>query len=263
MMKAVGIFSRKKASRPLKDYYAQWIAALKNTLLPILRRSMLVSPPALLTSHVEMLHHHFLAYYEALDLAASDDVAQLLYPEWRNSLERPFLWLGDFHPYLFTNLLRSFLDDDDVSDLEIGGNSEFFNKPWQIAMAWENPSETLTNRVEQIECGLRLMVPALMVRAWDAQAGLIDRLAVDWVKYEGKKEGAKEALGEAMEAQTEEMIGVFADANRLRRSVLADILSATNVFQAALFLEGLAQFLVGFRDPELLSEFEQCKMPLT
>ncbi|XP_034674464.1 protein INAPERTURATE POLLEN1-like [Vitis riparia] len=90
------------------------------------------------------------------DLAASNDVAQLLYPEWRNFLEKPFLWLGDFHPYLFTNLLRSFLDDgdddDDDGDHEVGETCSFCDTPWQILMAWKNPSETLMAWIEQIEC---------------------------------------------------------------------------------------------------------------
>ena len=65
---------------------------------------------------IETIHRHFQSYYETLDIAASNNVAQLLYPDWRNPLEKPFLWLGDLHPYLFTNLLRSFLDDTSEDD---------------------------------------------------------------------------------------------------------------------------------------------------
>ncbi|RVX15383.1 Protein inaperturate pollen 1 [Vitis vinifera] len=258
--------SRKKACRPFKDYYAQWIHALNSTLLPLLRRAMLSSSPSNLSTHVEMVHHHFQAYYEALDLAASNDVAQLLYPEWRNSLEKPFLWLGDFHPYLFTNLLRSFLDDgdddDDDGDHEVGETCSFCDTPWQILMAWKNPSETLMARIEQIECALRLMVPALVARVRNAQLGLFDRVATDWGLFQGKREGAKAVIGKAVMGQMDEMLGVFLDANRLRKSVLAEIIGETNVYQAALFLEGLAQFFVGFRDHELLSEFERCTVPI-
>ncbi|KAA8522261.1 hypothetical protein F0562_012934 [Nyssa sinensis] len=266
MLKAVSLFGRKKTSRPFKDYYAEWIETLENTLLPLLRRSMSLNSlsPNLLVTHVEMIHHHFQAYYDALDLAASDDVAQLLYPEWRNSLEKPFLWLGDFHPYLFTNLLRSFLDDDDADDcdIEIGECCELFNRPWHVVMAWKSPSKTLTTQIEQIECGLRLMVPALAARARNAQAGFVDRVAVHWARCEGRKEGVKAAIAEDLMAQIDEMMSVFVDANRLRRSVLAEIMAATNVYQGALFLEELAQFLVGFRDLELLGEFERCKVPV-
>ncbi|KAL6558608.1 hypothetical protein OROMI_018958 [Orobanche minor] len=60
----------------------------------------------------------------------------------------------------------------------------------------------------------------------------------------------------------EELVGVVVDANRLRRSVLADVLSVTNVYQAALFLEAVGKFLVGFRDEELLQEFQDCERPI-
>ncbi|PWA90511.1 DOG1 domain-containing protein [Artemisia annua] len=57
----------------------------------------------------------------------------------------------------------------------------------------------------------------------------------------------------------EEMVGIVMDANRLRKDVISEIVSFTNVYQGALFLEGLAQFLVGFRDGKLLNEFKNCK----
>lgn len=257
-MKAVALFSRRKTSRPFKDYHTEWIKTLETTLLPLLRNSMSASTssPALLSIHVETLHHHFQLYYQALDLAASNDVVQLLYPEWRNSLEKPFLWLGDFHPNLFTKLLRSFLCDDEEEEEE---NEEkkfhFRDKSWEIAAAWKNPCKALMSRIEQIECGLRLMVPAIVARARVAQVGFTERVTTEW----GRKEGAKPTavVREAAEAQIEELTCIFLDANRLRRSILTEIIGATTVYQAALFLEGLSQFVIGFRDSDLLDEFEQ------
>ncbi|KAF5952477.1 hypothetical protein HYC85_010421 [Camellia sinensis] len=73
-------------------------------------------------------------------------------------------------------------------------------------------------------------------------------------EYQGRKEAARDEIMEVVVAQMEEMRGVFIDANRFRQSVLSDILSVTSVF-----LEGLAQFLVGFLDHELLGEFNRCK----
>lgn len=271
----LGLFGRKKTTRPFKDYYTDWFNTLNNSLLPLLRSSMDDAFLPQLSIHVEMIHSHFQSYYEALDLAASDDVTQLLYPDWRNSLEKPFLWLGDFHPYLFTNLLRSFLDDgDENEDDDDGfgdlGNGEYsesyelFDRPWHLVMAWKNPSKILMNRVEQIECGLRLMVPALVARARDAQMVFIESLAKNWVECDGgNKEAAKAVVAEPMEAQMDEVVSVFLDANRLRRSVISEIIGAANVYQAALFLEGLSQFLVGFKDSELLGEFQRCKTPLS
>lgn len=228
-----------------------------------------------ISTHVERLHAHFQSYYETLDLAASDDVTQLLYSDWRNPLEKPFLWLGDFHPYIFTCLLRSFLgdsDEDDYEDIEgfddLGHvdsleSCELYDRPWHILMAWKDPSKILMAQIDQIECGLRLMVPSLVTRAKTAQEGFVKGIAENWGRCEdGKKETMKEVVGDAMEGQMDELVSVFLDANRLRRSVLGEIMGAIDVYQRALFLEGLAQFLVGFSDPQLLAEFKRCKTPL-
>ncbi|KAG8374753.1 hypothetical protein BUALT_Bualt10G0028600 [Buddleja alternifolia] len=267
MLKAV-LFGRKKSTRPFAEFYDDWFATLSTTLLPHLRRVLSSSSisPAVLSVQVDAMHHHFHSYFLALDQAAAVDVAQCLYPEWRNSLEKPFLWLGDLHPYLFTNLLRSFLDDQDYSSQEddddddvseygtTAMNHEYFlGKPWHVAVAWRSPSKALTTRVDQIECGLRLMVPALAARARQAQAKLVENVGTG-------KEGA---VGEAVVAEMEELVGVMVDANRLRRSVLADVLSVTSVYQSALFLEALAHFLVGFRDDKLLREFAKCQIRLS
>ncbi|OVA15152.1 Transcription factor TGA like domain [Macleaya cordata] len=257
MIKSVARMGRKKSSVLFKDFYREWIETLKKTLLPLLRRSILVSSANLLSTHVQMLHHHFQTYYQTLDLAASEDVSQLLFPTWRNSLEKPFLWLGDFHPNIFTNLLRSLLNND--SDEEDDKNVE---KQSNFPLVWKYPSKNLMSKVEEIECGLRLMVPTLVKRYREAQSGFIDRVALDWIRCVGKPETLKAVGGDVL-VQMEELMSVFVDANRLRRSVLTDIISATDVHQAALYLEGLAQFFIGFSDTELLRDFEQCSIPLS
>ncbi|KAL3818195.1 hypothetical protein ACJIZ3_004100 [Penstemon smallii] len=251
-------FNRKKSSpttsRPFKDFYNEWHATLSITLLPQLRHALssFSISPTLLSSHVDATHHHFQSYYTALDAAASSDVASTLFPSWRNSLESPFLWLGDLHPYLFTNLLRSFLDQDDQDPTPRAAAQEFLERPWHVEVAWRSPSKALTMKVDQIECGLRLMVPALAARARHAQKKLVESVGADWRRKEGVKA--------AVEAEMEELVGVVVDANRLRRSVLADVLSVTSVYQAAMFLEAFAQFLVGFRDEKLVKEFEKCQL---
>ncbi|XAR54973.1 hypothetical protein NMG60_11030328 [Bertholletia excelsa] len=273
--KCKALFSRKKStSRPFKDYYAEFIEDLRNTDLPLLRRSMAAPSPAenILAAHVEAIHRRFQGYYDALDLAAVADVAPVMFPEWRNALERPFLWLGDLHPYLFMNLLRSFLeekeeeeDKGDRAGVKIGipkaisETPQRINEPWHMATAWNSPSKFLRTRVEQIECGLRLMVPALASRARTAQASFAQRVGAEWRRCEERNPAV---VAGAAAAEMEELAGVLVDANRLRRSVLADIISATTVYQAALFLEALAQFFVGFRDKELLQEFQRSKLLL-
>ncbi|EPS66433.1 hypothetical protein M569_08344, partial [Genlisea aurea] len=199
------------------EFYSDWIATLQTTLLPNLRRAVEAAAvaPTPLSVQIDALHRHLDLYYSALDRAAASDVSQCLFPAWRNSLERPFLWLGDLHPYLFSNLLRSFLDDGSEEEEE----------------EEEEASSSRRAKIDRIECGLRLMVPALAARARDAQANFPTASAA---------------------AAEEELAGVLADANRLRRSVLADILAAATPRQSAAFLQSLAEFLVGFRDEKLL-----------
>lgn len=119
---------------------------------------------------------------------------------------------------------------------------------------YDEVDEELTVRIEQIECGMRLMVPALAARLRNAQSVLIDKIGENW-----GNEGGKLEIGEAMGTQMEELASVFRDANRLRRNVLAEIIGATDIYQAALFFESLSQFLVGFRDRKLLAEFKGSK----
>ncbi|KAE9587654.1 hypothetical protein Lal_00021916 [Lupinus albus] len=298
MLKAVApLFNRHKhSSRPFKDYYSEWFSTLKNNLLPLLRRSISGDSPTILSTHVEMLHQHFQSYFHSLDAAATSDPYQLLHQPWRNSLEKPLLWLGDLHPFLFTNLARSFLDEQETAtdDDDFGSRREFHDdrhhdgvfdenrredsdgfesphvgfrecmdlyehRPWQVAMAWRNPSEALTTRMDQIECGLRVIVPTLNTRMKNAEGAFVDRVVGDWFNCRERKGAAKVAVGADVKSHMEELVSIFLYANRLRRSVLVDIMSATSVYQAALFLEGLAQFLIGFRDHDLVHAVEQCK----
>ncbi|GMI64006.1 INAPERTURATE POLLEN1 [Hibiscus trionum] len=246
--------SRKKPTPiPFKDYYDNWFHTLTNTLLPLLHQSLSSPSPSLVPFRRDLLLQHLLFYYDFLDLAASDDVSQILFPSWRNSLETPFLFLGDLHPYLFTNLLRSFIDAAN-NETPILENPESLDKPWQVVTAWMNPPKKLILRMEQIECGLRLMVPPLVSRVRKVQAAFVGKVAEKWAKKKGMKEAVK--------AEMEEMLDVFLGANRLRRSVIIEIVNATNVYQGALFLQGLAQFLVGFKDQASLAEFQRCKIPI-
>ncbi|PWA65854.1 DOG1 domain-containing protein [Artemisia annua] len=258
-----------------KDYYAEWITVLETKHLPNLRHHMssTSSTPNLLSAHVEIMHHHFKTYYQALDNAATNDVSQIIFPyDIRTPMELPFLWLGDLHPYLFTNLLRSYLiqhddslsqdedqeneqeneamhgDDDEEEIIEVGQSCEFLKKQWPLMNAWKIHSRKLTTRIDQIERGLRLMVPALMNRVRKAQLGFVHKVG-----------SGKVTAAVAAAEMEEEMVGIVMDANRLRKDVISEIVSFTNVYQGALFLEGLAQFLVGFRDGKLLNEFKNCK----
>jgi hypothetical protein len=267
MLKSV--FNRQKqhtssSTRPFKEYHTEWFNTLKNNYLPLLRRSISGDSLTLLSTHVELLHQHFQSYYYTLDAAAIADPSQIINQDWRNSLEKPLLWISDLHPFIFTNLARSFLEDEDISetddidlDLDLSTVSD---RPWQIAMAWRNASETLVTRMEEIECGLKSIVPTLNERLARAEGGFVDRVVGDWFscKDRGDNKG-KVVLGNDVKVYMEEFVSVFLYANRLRRSVLVDIISAASVYQAALFLEGLSMFLIGFRDHDLVNSVEHSK----
>ncbi|GER34259.1 kinase interacting family protein [Striga asiatica] len=65
-------------------------------------------------------------------------------------------------------------------------------------------------------------------------------------------------VGEAVAEEMDELVGVVVNANRLRRSVLADVVNANTVNQAA-FLEAMAEFLVGFRDAKLVKSLRSAR----
>lgn len=100
------------------------------------------------------------------------------------------------------------------------------------------------------------MVPALVDRIRKAQEKFVAAVVNNWVASEGKKM----AVAETMNVEMEEMVSVFLDANRLRRSVILEIIGAMSDYQAAVFLEGLARFLVGFGGPALLAEFGELQL---
>lgn len=93
-------------------------------------------------------------------------------------------------------------------------------------------------------------MPSIVQRFRDSQFRFVERVAGEW-KGELKEEGTRQEL--------EELESIFGDANRLRRSILGEIVGAADVYQAALFLEALAEFIVGFWDEGLIQEFEQCR----
>lgn len=137
---------------------------------------------------------------------------------------------------------------------------QFKDRPWQVAMAWRNPSDELVARMDEIEHGVKVMVPMLTMRMRDAESMLVDRVVDGWYPTRGKKGAeAKVAMGSIMTEHMNELVSIFLDANRLRRSVIGEIVGKTSVYQAALFLEALAQFVIGFRDQELVSAMEWLK----
>ncbi|CAA7404830.1 unnamed protein product [Spirodela intermedia] len=212
----------------------------------------MVPSSRLLSVQVQSVHHHFQAYFQALDGAATQDVSQILCPSWRNAVERPFLWFGDLHPSIFVNLLRSFLLR---SHGQGGGSAAPGDISPPFADAWKDPSPRLTAEIREIECRLRRRVPQIVQLHRRVQASFTERAASEF-----KEHG--EVSEEAAAAMTAELAGLFFQANRLRKSVLEDILEVLDVCQAAAFLEALCQLVLRLREEKLLLQFHSCRAPL-
>ncbi|CAN6461095.1 unnamed protein product [Victoria cruziana] len=281
--------NRKANSCVFKDFYQEWLQDLK-ALLPLLQQAItsavrllnfetpvthtrfkaMASPAEALATHVQMLHQHFQAYFNALDHAAQQDVTQVLCAEWHNSIEKPFLWLGSWHPAVFSNLLRAFIsNNNNMTHGSISCMSNFTNndpRKQQSSFAWTHPSPQLFRHMEQIDRGLRLMIPAILSRMRDVQISFVGRIGSDWVTSISSRGGegtVQEMVTDIAAEKLEELTSIFIDANRQRRSVLAEIIGALDIYQSALYLEGLAKFIIGFRSPGLVHDIERSKLPVS
>ncbi|KAI3853296.1 hypothetical protein MKW92_014529 [Papaver armeniacum] len=153
--------------------------------------------------------------------------SQLLFPTWHNSIQKPF------------SLVWSLLNNDE--------DEEVTEKSADCPLVWKYPSKNLISKVEEMECGLRLILPGIMNRYRILQSGFIDK----------KNEILKAVSGDVL-VQMDELVSVFLDSNRLR-SILTEIISDTYVYQSAFYLQGLfifkdflSQFFLGFSDVELV-----------
>uniref|UniRef100_A0A0Q3VVN4 DOG1 domain-containing protein n=1 Tax=Setaria italica TaxID=4555 RepID=A0A0Q3VVN4_SETIT len=207
------------ARRPMRDFFAAWLATLRSPLLPLLRRALSSSTGSWddpLSSAAAAVEAHFQAHWSALDAAARQDPARVVASgDWRSPLELPFLWLGDVHPSLLTSLLRTL-----------------------------SPSPRLLAAADRVDRRIRAAVPAVSDRLRRAQKAFVV---------------AEVAGTADVEAFLEELKGVALAANRLRRGVLSELVAAAGGYQAALYLEALSRFVLSMHDPEVLRRFDQCR----
>lgn len=59
------------------------------------------------------------------------------------------------------------------------------------------------------------------------------------------------ALESGFTAQIRELTEIFLDANQLRKNIFSEIVNASDAYQAAQYLQGLVQFQISLRDPDL------------
>ncbi|CAN0859964.1 Protein INAPERTURATE POLLEN1 [Linum grandiflorum] len=97
---------------------------------------------------------------------------------------------------------------------------------------------------------MRLIVPSFSERMKKAQSEFMR-------KIRAAEEKSDAVVGEAMKVEMNEMVSIFVDANHLRRSVISEIVGSLDLYQCALFLEGLTLFLAGFREPALVRKFKR------
>ena len=107
-----------------------------------------------------------------------------------------------------------------------------------------SPSPRLLAAADRVDRRIRATVPAVSDRLRWAQEVFV----------------AAEVTGAAdVEAFLEELKGVALEANRLRRGVLSELVTAAGGYQAALYLEALSRFVLSMHDHEVLRRFDQCR----
>ncbi|VVB17815.1 unnamed protein product [Arabis nemorensis] len=156
------IFSRKKPSGFI-DLYTELTKTLTETYLPLLRQSR---SSDVLSTNIDRVLSHLNKYYETIPTRLST-----------SSLETPFLLLGDIYPYIFTNLLRTFIDQDtqDSGHVSIAITQEA-DLSTEFLSAWTEPSDQLLTRINGVECRTRMIVPNLLERLRIVQRGYVARI---------------------------------------------------------------------------------------
>eukprot|EP01018_Ginkgo_biloba_P017064 Gb_09137 [translate_table: standard] len=239
--------------RWFKKYYLRWIKTLKKQAGQL--KDAMQKPHDLdcasrlqLHARVERLRRHFESYYDAMDAITKQDVLQVLSPSWRSTLEKPYLWIGDWHPALFINLFYALLGHQHSTE----------NNARRYA------PDDIFKKIEKIEKVLGTMVPALFHRLRTVQLSLGTSIAKDWLQVRNRPEASQEdrmaVFQGAVGAQLRDLTGIFVDANCLRRNIVCEILNASDVYQAGQYLQGLAQFQLSLRDPELARALQQFKL---
>ncbi|VVB12053.1 unnamed protein product [Arabis nemorensis] len=232
-MSSFDLFSTKETREDLSDFDKAWSKSLRDRL-PLLREQASSSAVAESTT-VTLFVRHLTSYFDCLSYSANPNtILDLLFPPWRKSLEMPILFLGNIHPYLLTSLLRS-LANTEVQDTESLGL--FIDLEHSSPPAWSNKNDLMT-RMEEIEHEMQRIVTSLLDRMMQAQKRYMEKRVASYSHRET-------ILDHDL---MNELANIFVEANGLRKTVLNEIVAATNARQKALFLEGLCELLSGFND---------------
>lgn len=245
------IFSRKKPSdEPLnvKDFYADWYKTLTRDYLPLLTFATSAASTAPASEISDLVNHvlsHVVSYYETLELSADHStISQLLSTSWLNSQETPFLFLGDIHPNLFTNLLRSLINpaiqESGHVAVEIDRRSEFVN-------AWQEANDQLETKLSRIELRTTMNVPALLECIRVVERSYVARVSKTWIVSQGK---GKKTLTEVkmLDDEIEALLQIYMETYRLKKSIIISISQTLSLYQSTLYLQALCQAFVGLHE---------------
>ncbi|KAJ0263480.1 RNA recognition motif domain-containing protein [Hirschfeldia incana] len=229
----------------LDGFYTEWSEHLTKNCLPLFRDF----PPSAVNNRA--VYNDLISYYDTIDHYANrDTIFYFLFPSWRvNSLETSVLFLGDIHPHLFISLIQSFRDP---------------NRSHGDLAAWRALAFPAYHFVDNIKNGISNTVFRLLHEMKEAQEGFIQSCSDNWVSSFHSQRGRHSVtVMETVASVTlsEEFVRIFREANQMRKVAIRDIVNLSNVDQAAVFLEGVCEFLAGFRHQQMMQQQYAAQLP--
>ncbi|KFK22594.1 hypothetical protein AALP_AAs74016U000400 [Arabis alpina] len=223
------LFSTKRTIPELTKFNSQWSKSLNDDCLPRLREA--ISSTAVDSvadsSYVTLFHRHISTYFDTLSRSSnSQTILHLLFPPSFNSLDMAILFLGHVHPQVFTSLLRSLIKKEQYTDDSLG----LIDVDESMA-PWTNTHDIVT-RIDDLELGMEPNLTALIHRISCAQRRYVNR----WV-FKNK------VMDDDEHDDVKELVGIYRDANELRKHVMNTVLGGLNPLQKVLFFESLCELL--------------------
>ncbi|KAG2239739.1 hypothetical protein Bca52824_091436 [Brassica carinata] len=226
------LFRRNRPFHQLDGFYTEWSEHLTRRCLPLFRD---VPPSA---ANNGAVFNDLISYYDTIDHYANrDTIFYFLFPSWHvNSLETSILFLGDIHPQLFISLVQSLRDP---------------NRNHRDLAAWKELAFPVNHFIDDVKNDISNTVSRLLREMAEAQEGFMHGFSDNWVSSSRSSQRGRQSVTVMETAASvtlgEEFVRIFREANQLRRNTIVNIVNLSDANQAALFLEGVCEFLAGFR----------------
>ncbi|KAF8118499.1 hypothetical protein N665_0005s0256 [Sinapis alba] len=225
------LFRRNRPFNQLDGFYTEWSEHLTKNCIPLFRDF----PPSVANNGAVV--SDLISYYDTIDhYANKHTIFYFLFPSWHvNSLETSILFLGDIHPHLFITLIQSFRDP---------------SRNHSHLAAWKHVAFPLNHYIDDIKNEVNSSVFRLLGEMREAQERFNQRFSDNWVSSFHSQRGRQSVTVMDTAASVtlcEEFVRIFREANQLRKNTISNIVEVSNVNQAALFLEGVCEFLAGFK----------------